>query len=120
MRTRHLALAVLGLALAVPLFAQSQQEMNRQAYDDFEQADQQLNQVYQQLLPLVGDEEAVKKLRESQRVWVKFRDLEAVFAGDPMRGGSAEPLLRWGCKTRLTEQRTKELQEYLKFYQEDR
>ncbi|MBI2297753.1 MAG: DUF1311 domain-containing protein [Armatimonadetes bacterium] len=121
MRSRLALAAVLGaVGLVAPMLAQSQQEMNQQAWRDAEAADRKLNEVYRKLLPLLPDKVATDKLREAQRAWVRFRDLECRFAGDEMRDGSAEPLLRAGCQKQLTEERTKQLEDYIHDYKNDR
>ena len=89
--------------------AQTQAEMNAQARKDFERVDAELNRIYQSLLAKLADTEAKNKLRESQRAWLAFRDAEAAFAADQVRGGSAAPVLRWTSMTQMTEQRIKQL-----------
>lgn len=99
------------LAARTPaLVAQNQQEMNRQAADEAEKADQKLNRVYQKALSTL-DAEGQKLLRTSQRAWVAYRDADAASAADEMRGGSAAPLLSGGTKASLTRERTKVLME---------
>ena len=109
---------VLSLALLiVPLvpfltshaIAQTQAEMNHQAAKDFKAADAQLNSTYAALMAKLPDAESKRKLKESQRAWIAFRDAEAAFAADQFRGGSAAPVLRWTSMTETTEQRIKQL-----------
>jgi uncharacterized protein YecT (DUF1311 family) len=89
--------------------AQSQAEMNRQAAKDFHKADAELNSTYAALMAKLPDAESKRKLKESQRAWIAFRDAEAAFAADQFRGGSAAPVLRWTSMTETTEQRIKQL-----------
>jgi uncharacterized protein YecT (DUF1311 family) len=88
--------------------AQSQAEMNRQAAKDFEKADAELNSTYAALMAKLPDADSKRKLKESQRAWIAFRDAEAAFAADQVRGGSAAPVLRWTSVTQTTEQRIKQ------------
>lgn len=100
------------LLIAVPvalLCAQTQSEMNAQARAEFERADAELNKTYKALLARLSDAESKKKLEESQRAWIAFRDAEASFAADQVRGGSAAPVLRYMSMTESTEQRIKQL-----------
>ena len=100
------------LLIAVPvvlLCAQTQSEMNAQARADFERADAELNKTYKALLTRLSDAESKKKLEDSQRAWIAFRDAEASFAADQVRGGSAAPVLRYASMTESTEQRIKQL-----------
>jgi uncharacterized protein YecT (DUF1311 family) len=86
--------------------AQSQAEMNHQAAKDFAKADAQLNSTYAALMAKLPDAESKRKLKESQRAWIAFRDAEAAFEG---RGGTMAPTLRYATKTELTQQRIKQL-----------
>jgi len=106
----------LALLIAVPVAfptsyanAQSQAEMNHQAAKDFHKADAELNSAYAALMAKLPDAESKRKLKESQRAWIAFRDAEAAFAADQFRGGSAAPVLRWTSMTETTEQRIKQL-----------
>jgi uncharacterized protein YecT (DUF1311 family) len=73
--------------------AQTQAEMNRHAAKDFKKADAELNSTYAALMAKLRDAESKRKLKESQRAWIAFRDAEAAFAADQFRGGSAAPVL---------------------------
>src|SRR5206468_9111147 len=109
---------IIGLALVIAALvalatshanAQTQAEMNRQAAKDFKKADAELNSTYAALMAKLPDADSKRKLKESQRAWIAFRDAEAAFAADQFRGGSAAPVLRWTSMTETTEQRIKQL-----------
>jgi len=104
--------AVCTLALT-EVRAQSQQEMNQQAYAEFDKADAELNKVYAKVLAKL-DEEGKAKLKAAQRAWVAFRDAQAEMDADLMRGGSAAPLLRAGSLTGTTKKRVQDLKDFLK------
>lgn len=95
------------------LRAQSQHEMNQQAYSEFEKADKELNQIYAKVQAKL-DKEGKEKLKAAQRAWVTFRDAQAELDADIMRGGSAAPMLSAGSKTQSTKKRVDELKEFLK------
>ena len=76
---------------------------------EFERADAELHKTYDALLARLPDAESKKKLEDSQRAWIAFRDAEASFAADQVRGGSAAPVLRYTSMTESTEQRIKQL-----------
>lgn len=125
-------LALLACLCAAPALAQefdcaaaeAQQELNACAQIDWEAADLVLNDTYTLAIAamqemdsyqpddLVGAEEA---LRTAQRAWITYRDANCIAAGFPMRGGSAEPLLVYGCMRRMTEARTAELVELMAY-----
>ncbi len=96
------------LTLPYSAHAQTQGAMNQTAYADYQKADKELNRVYKKLTATL-DAAGAAKLKKAQRAWVVFRDAEMAFAGDEMRGGSAEPLAIYGAAARLTEARTKQL-----------
>jgi uncharacterized protein YecT (DUF1311 family) len=113
-------------ALASPVLAQdidcseaiTQSAMNSCAAQEWEAADVKLNTAYKEVIEkfkimdkqlpedLKGGEEY---LREAQRAWIAYRDSNCAAAGFQMRGGSAEPLLVYGCMREMTEDRTEEL-----------
>jgi len=112
--------------LALPAAAQevdcenpvTQMEMNQCAHDDWEAADAELNAAYQRAMTLVkgwdadlpeAEQGGAEALRQAQRAWITFRDKACEVEGFPMKGGSAEPLLVFGCLRQLTEERTAQL-----------
>ena len=121
MKTAVLALAV----LAAPAGAQTvdctravaQMELNFCAEQEWQAADRQLNAAYgaaMAALKAVDRANAAapseaERLKKAQRAWIAYRDLACESEGYAMRGGSAEPLLIYGCLARLTESRTQDL-----------
>ena len=93
--------------------AQSQNEMNAQAQDAFQKADDQLNVVYKKLLAAQPDDIAKAKLKKAQLDWIAFRDANADFAADANRGGSLAPLQYSSSQEATTKARIAELQGYL-------
>lgn len=88
-------------------------------YKSLKKADKELNLNYKLLMKAIKKKEpeskrVIKRLKKAQRAWIKYRDAECAFSGFPMLDGSAESLLRAGCKIRLTKKRAKELKNYLK------
>jgi uncharacterized protein YecT (DUF1311 family) len=98
--------------------AMTQSDMNACAFADWEATDKALNAAYKKArlvmqnldadLPELerGAEDALKT---GQKAWITFRDATCMAEGYVMHGGSAEPLLVYGCMARLTEQRTADL-----------
>lgn len=57
--------------------AQTQAEINNEAYLDFKKSDEKLNQVYKTILSKYkSDSVFLKSLKKSQRLWIQFRDAE--------------------------------------------
>lgn len=96
----------------------TQMDMNVCAANAFNAADKDLNAAYARarsaMRRIDGELSASQAgaetaLRDAQRAWITFRDNACLAEGFQMRGGSAEPLLVFGCKARLTEQRAQDL-----------
>jgi uncharacterized protein YecT (DUF1311 family) len=100
-------------ALTTPAFAQTQSEMNAEAAADFKKADAKLNAVYQKV-KASQDEDDLPLLKTAQKAWLAYRDAEATLEAAPNKGGSIYPLVYAEVQTRLTEARTKELENLLK------
>ena len=123
-----LRFALLALTcLSTPALAQDidcantsvQVEMNFCAEQDWQAADAELNRVYKAVMAEMKAKDqslppelqgAAQTLRDAQRAWISFRDTNCRLAGYPMRGGSAEPLLIYGCLRQMTQDRSAELQ----------
>lgn len=95
-----------------------QMELNQCAYQDWEAADAELNAAYTQAMTLLqGWDENLPKderggavlLKEAQRAWITFRDKACAAEGYGVKGGSAEPLVIYGCMRLLTQERTAHL-----------
>ena len=95
--------------------AVTQMDMNQCAYDDWEAADAELNDAYGQAMVLLqgwdadlpkDEQGGAQALKEAQRAWITFRDKACEAEGYAMKGGSAEPLLVYGCLRQLTGDRT--------------
>ncbi len=98
--------------------AMAQQELNQCAYADWEAADDDLNAAYGEAMDLLvqwdanlpADEQGgAAALKEAQRAWITFRDKACEAEGYAMKGGSAEPLLVYGCMRQVTEDRAAQL-----------
>ena len=97
------AAVVLSLFISVMhVQAQTQATMNAQARAEFERADSERNKTYVALLTKLSDTESRDKLKESQGAWLAFRDAEAAFAADQLRGGSMAPTIRYETMAELT------------------
>lgn len=98
--------------------AQAQVEMTYCAEQDWMTADAALNDAYQAAMAAMKrvdaglaakDRGAVVNLRDAQRAWITFRDAACAAEGYPMHGGSAEPMVIYACRARLTDQRATDL-----------
>ncbi len=110
---RLILLLAICILPAVSAHAQTQAEMNNQAWADFKKADAELNKVYAQVMAKL-DDEGKEKLKTAQRAWIAFRDAQAELDADVSRGGTMVPLLRASSMTDTTQARIKQLREYYK------
>lgn len=90
----------------------TQLAMNACAARDYEREDQRLNQTYRDLLAKL---EVAKreKLREVQRAWLSFRDMNCDFQSADYQGGTIYSLIQSSCLADMTKQRTKDLKALL-------
>lgn len=103
--------------------AVSQMAMTQCAQQSFAKADALLNAEYRKTVAVMRKLDAepgnhpsgdtrpgyAAALTEAQRAWIAFRDAHCRTMGYQMRGGSAEPMLVWGCRETLTRDRTEQL-----------
>lgn len=98
--------------------AESQMEMTYCAEQDWNDADADLNDAYKDAMVALkqvdanlpqGDRHAAEYLRQAQRDWISYRDNACAAEAYPMHGGSAEPMVIYGCRARLTRERTEGL-----------
>ncbi len=79
----------------------------------YEASDKRLNEVYKQLTSSLSDEER-SLLTEAQLGWIKLRDKTCEFEVYKSRGGTGYRGFLNECLDRVTQQRTAELEKYLK------
>jgi uncharacterized protein YecT (DUF1311 family) len=120
------------ILLPMPVLAQTvdcanaivQSDLNICAEQDWQEADVDLNRAYQETLAKMKSidadlppamQGAETALRTAQRAWITYRDAHCSASGFRVRGGSAEPLLIYGCLRQTTIDRTEELLELTEF-----
>ena len=92
---------------------QTQAEMNACASSLAQAADQELNQVYQQVREHYKNSAQEELLIDAQLAWIKFRDANCKFSSSRFAGGSMAPLDYSSCIKRMTQERTEEIKQYL-------
>ncbi|PTW44612.1 uncharacterized protein DUF1311 [Sphingomonas faeni] len=106
------------LMAAAPM--QAQATMNRSAGTSYAQADAAMTAQWNRTYAYMKRRDAqdgsrgggfgyAAALLESQRAWLKFRDTQCVIEGGQYAGGSAQGMTIAGCRTDLTQARTKQL-----------
>jgi uncharacterized protein YecT (DUF1311 family) len=101
--------------------AKTQLEMNSCAYGMYQEEDAELNRIYQKIPKKYKDDSVfIKKFREAQRAWLKFRDAQfgAMFpqildSRGQYNYGSVFPMCAGLYKARLTHLRVEELRLWL-------
>ncbi len=76
---------------------------------NLDRADAELNGAYKVAMQNARAMGFADKLRNAQRLWIPFRDAACAAEAAPHDGGSIQPLIRIGCLTGMTEQRTQDL-----------
>ncbi len=108
-RVAALLASVVALqALAPPVHAQSQMELNREVGTTLQDADRQLNAAYTKLRARLGPESRAR-LQAAEEAWIRFRDKECDFIGAPTTDG----MIVASCQARLTLVRVKDLETQL-------
>ena len=105
-------------------FAQTQFEMNDEAFNIYKKVDNELGVVYKLILKKYAKNiKFINSLRASERLWIQFRDAEVkmMFPSDNprMTYGSMYPLLYYGYLTELTRIRLKQLKIWANPRQQD-
>lgn len=90
---------------------QTQTELNICSGVDYQRADKQLNQVYNQVRDQLSANRR-QQLIVAQRAWISFRDADCKFARSAVEGGTMAPLIANTCLEDLTKKRTSELNSY--------
>ncbi len=88
-------------------------DQNLCSSQEFQAADKKLNQVYQQLQPKINSKQN-QRLIVAQRSWLKFRDETCDYESGHFEGGSVAPSVYGYCRARVTKERVKDLEGYLK------
>lgn len=92
--------------------AETQRQLTACAYRDFEHAQAAYAAVFRDLA--AGLDTARRTLlRTAQKDWLEYRTSTCEFEASAVRGGSAEPMTRLQCQTRVTRERTNELRRQL-------
>ena len=89
----------------------TQSAMNACAYQDWSEADDELNATYKWAMTVARgwSEGAATALRDAQRTWIPYRDAACEAEGYLFEGGSMAPLIVSTCKAELTRRRTEDL-----------
>jgi len=116
-----IALSTVALAsygLTNPVYADDCSEAKTQSAmedcfaDNDEMADSRLNALYQKLMHKLSADDS-KRLRDSQRSWIAFRDKECTFRVAPYADGSIAGTLAASCIVSLSSQRIMDFQSQL-------
>ena len=86
----------------------TQSDLNQAASQQFDSADFMLNKAYQKLVAVL-DKDMKKELKEAQKAWLKFRDLNSKFRSNQYKGGSLSGLIYIQARIEMTQNRTAEL-----------
>lgn len=87
----------------------TQAQMNECAAREYKAIDKKLNAGYKKALGKIKSREMYENFRDSQRVWIKYRDSNCDFAADMYKGGSMEQFVYYNCMERLTDDRYEEI-----------
>jgi len=107
------ALVILSGEFYACVKAQTQVEMDEQAYQIYNKTNNELNSVYKQVLnKYKKDKVFISKLQKAELEWIKFRDahLESIFPDEGHRMyGTNYPICKYTFLIKLTKQRIEQL-----------
>lgn len=110
-------LTLIILIFSFSCFSQTQAEMNKEAYAEFNKSDKVLNEIYQTILSeYKSDKTFVENLKKSQRLWIEFRDAEMEMKFPNYTDkiyGSIHPTCRAFYLKELTDKRIETLKEWI-------
>jgi uncharacterized protein YecT (DUF1311 family) len=100
-------------------FAQTQLEMNEEAYRSYKKVDDELGIVYKKILTIYAKNiEFINALKASERLWIQFRDAELKMmypaADKSMAYGSMFPMCVNYYMEELTAKRVEQLKTWIK------
>jgi uncharacterized protein YecT (DUF1311 family) len=101
-------LSFLVFSFCYNLSAQTQGEMNDEAYKNYKKADLELNKVYKKLLNGL-DKKEKEMLIKTQKDWLKFRDSNCEFEAEENEGGSIQLMVWAMCLEEKAKLRIKDL-----------
>ena len=105
------------LTFSFSCFSQTQAEMNKEAYAEFNKSDKTLNEIYKTILSeYKSDTIFVQNLKKSQRLWIQFRDAEMEMKFPNYTDkiyGSIHPTCRAFYLKKLTDKRIETLKEWV-------
>ncbi|WP_024537931.1 lysozyme inhibitor LprI family protein [Comamonas badia] len=97
--------------------AQTQAQLNACASAALKREDDQLNQLYRQIMDRLGaDQKARDLLTHAERDWLRFRGSACSFTAMRVADGSIYPMMMNDCMAGLTRTRNIELQDHLACY----
>lgn len=107
---KKITIVILSIFLTSVTFSQTQSSMNEKAKEKYEKEDAELNKVYKKILhEYATDTKFIKNLRETQKIWIKFRDAQTNMRYPLEIDGSARPMCRYNYLNELTSDRIKQL-----------
>jgi uncharacterized protein YecT (DUF1311 family) len=128
MKMKHLLAIIIIILFAVPISAENkkscfdtaitQLDLNNCSALELKEADDELNQVYKDIVKRNGDDKVfLDRLKAAQRAWLTFRDaeLEALFpeANKQSQYGSSYPMCYAKGKATVTKERTQQLKKWI-------
>lgn len=118
MRTRHVMfLLVMLLGYFNPVLAETQLELNQEACNQLQKADDSLNKVYNQILAnYKNDAVFIHQFVTAQKKWIEFRDAYVASMYVPQYKdtyGSVFPMCQCYFIEKVTTDRTRQLQIWL-------
>lgn len=99
------------LFLSLPLLAQDQAQLNKQAQERFEKVEREMNQVFQDIAPRLPEPQQAR-FRQAQKAWLAYLEAESYAQTTPFVGGLKAIEVDYNCRAELTQKRTSILRQW--------
>lgn len=103
--------------LVAPNAPQTQSAMNQLAFDEFNQAEAEMNKIYEEVINGLSVRHK-SKLEDAQTHWVKVREKQVDLLANQFEGGSIFPLIYYSEMKSLTNLRIDELKKIIEIYKQ--
>ena len=95
-------------------FSQTQLQLNQESFLAYKKADAEMTATYKLVMNKISDANQKQLLLQAQRAWIKFKEAHCNSVASLYEGGSMKPMVYNYCLVDVTNQRNKELKEFLK------
>ena len=110
---KKITISLFFLLSSIVSVCQTQMEMNQEAFTLYKKADTRMTLVYKKVAKSLKDPKQKQTLIQTQRKWIIYKEAHCKAIAALYEGGSIQPLIYYDCLKTITNDRIKNLQNYL-------